>query len=121
MSVNLDSLDLVAARVWAETDRGVERGGLWSPEGEFLHLVNESELPEGRFVNTRYIPRRWRGGVFFHSHPRGGLPSRTDFEALESFEAWFGIRLGAVLAFREEGLWWWLFNKDEILESRFEG
>ena len=49
------------------------------------------------------------------------MPSRTDFEALESFEDWLGIRLGVVLAFREEGLWWWLYNKDEILESRFEG
>lgn len=118
--MTLDDLDLASAQAWADRDRAIEQGGLWLSDGKKFHgLVNEHAEP-GKFFSTGAEIPRAKYSAFFHSHPGGSLPSKTDMEALEYFEEWFGIEHGVVLGFREDCLSWWLYNKNEILESKHE-
>ena len=118
--MKLSDLNLESALAWADRDRAFEQGGLWNFEGQkFWGLVNQHAEPDRFFATGQSVPGIYKGGVFFHSHPLGSLPSKTDMEALEHFEEWFGIEHGVVLGFRPEGIAWWLYNKNEILEGQY--
>lgn len=141
----LESLDRGAALVWVNSYPGIEVGGVflkrgggglglsWVADGLFVPLPNESVKDPDRLYSCSYetVSRNMEAygglaamnrGIFFHSHPGGAIPSRTDFDGLALMKEWFGLSVGLVYACAGEDrpAAWYLYDEDDVLEVTFE-